>query len=523
MQLCSSGDEKSCKLCEGANCNKRLKPLNCVVCSSEKNENCTKKPQSAPTMECDHYDDKCITIMHNNETVVRGCQKHTAVEQSFCDENPWLCNTCESDNCNTIMTIDKYCYECESKTNPDCATKVDDTMLINCPLAKSPGCYHLINTTGNILKFPALETNRHFEDFSLIYFLADSTVSRGCLANLEDSDIPTCEMNGELCKTCQHSACNLKKSFASCVTSSVTSGQKISGHGTKICDDYDDKCFIHVDKDTVIRGCLHEYVAQNNISRSSLKDRIGRAVYKTCSSPMCNDDEIETEFCIHCTSADDPKCKDNVGTKMRKKCNLSDKLKGCYHYEDLENDLVIRGCVTEIEENKSKMNESGDSLKFCFGIECNSKARFQRCLESDLELNSIKVCPDYNDECYIHVANDIIHRGCISDTKDLPMYGVDIEADCKIGDVCEKCSGTDVCNDKVIEKEHCMKCDSKNHPLCDQAPQPNMTIQCPLAIKPVGCYLFKDQNQFVQRGCLSHEPGHFRKMCREQGKCGRTV
>lgn len=140
---------KYCKLCEGTNCNKKIKPQQCVRCSSEDDENCIRNPSIAPTLECDHYDDKCITTIHKNESIVRDCQRNSAVEEKFCDENPWLCHICETDNCNTISTIDKYCYECDSKTNPDCATKIDESMLVNCPFsANNPGCYHFINESG---------------------------------------------------------------------------------------------------------------------------------------------------------------------------------------------------------------------------------------------------------------------------------------------------------------------------------------------------------------------------------------
>lgn len=144
----SNGDY--CKLCDGINCNKKIKPQLCIRCNSEVDLNCINTPTRAPSLECDHYDDKCITIIHSNETILRDCQRNAAIDETFCDKNPWLCNTCETDNCNKITVIDKHCHECDSKANPDCATKPDDSMLVNCPFsATNPGCYHFINETGN--------------------------------------------------------------------------------------------------------------------------------------------------------------------------------------------------------------------------------------------------------------------------------------------------------------------------------------------------------------------------------------
>lgn len=332
----------------------------------------------------------------------------------------------------------------------------------------------------------------------------------------------TCKANDGLCKTCQQSACNSRTSFAHCNVDNVHINEKITSYGTKTCKDYNDQCFIHIEKDTVKRGCLQEYLEANSLSKNSLQNRLGIAMYRTCNTPMCNDEEIETEFCINCSSETDPNCKANVTSKMRKKCNLAKELMGCYHYEDLENDLVIRGCVTELDETESKMDQSNTELmRKCFGNECNSKATLQRCMANvpinDLEPYSMKVCSDYNDECYTHVANNVIRKGCFGETKELSIDGVDIREDCKDEDICRKCKDN-LCNNYPIEKEYCMHCDSKDQALCAKAPQPNMKVQCSLAVKPLGCFLYKDETQSVRRGCLSDEPSQQRKLCREEGK-----
>lgn len=124
--------------------------MDCVRCNSETNPICAEKPISIKPLECDQYDDKCMTIMHRNKTIVRDCLKNSAIDEEFCDENPWLCQTCESDNCNTMLTVDNTCYVCDSTKNSNCSIKVDDEMIQNCPFsAENPGCYHFINKTGN--------------------------------------------------------------------------------------------------------------------------------------------------------------------------------------------------------------------------------------------------------------------------------------------------------------------------------------------------------------------------------------
>lgn len=360
--------------------------------------------------------------------------------------------------------------------------------------------------------------------FLLCYSILDSSVKRGCLEHLKNDELQLCKENGDECKTCQQDKCNSKKSFHQCSNGSIDLEQKSRGFGTKICHDYTDQCYIRLENNTVTRGCLQEYIAINNQTKEH-QNQLGVAMYRTCATPMCNEDEIDTEHCISCSSDTDPDCIDKVTSKKRKKCNLAKELMGCYHYEDLEaNDgkLVIRGCVTEIEENKSKMKSShADLLKYCKGNECNSRPTFQRCRETGPNENEqdyrVVVCQEYSNECYTHISDNIIRRGCLNDTNALITDGVDIQNDCQDEDICEKCSDN-LCNNKTIEKEFCFVCDSKNNMLCGIEPDPTMRVQCPLAVKPLGCFLYKNLSEPVRRGCLRSEPPSQRKLCREQGK-----
>lgn len=143
--------EENCKLCEGLNCNEKAKPQICKRCDSETDDRCLNRPWKVPSLECDNYIDQCATVMHTNGTIVRDCQRSLDVAEDHCVEYPWLCITCEHDNCNTITASDDSCYECDSKSDPKCHNNIDGSMLVNCPFSKHRGCYHFINSTGNVL------------------------------------------------------------------------------------------------------------------------------------------------------------------------------------------------------------------------------------------------------------------------------------------------------------------------------------------------------------------------------------
>lgn len=149
LDICISKNHESCRICEGINCNKKNRPQQCIQCNSDDDEDCAKKPHIITTTECNQFQDKCVTVIHGNNTVVRDCYNNLNLDKNYCKENPWHCNICDGDGCNTVLSIDKFCQECNSKENPDCKHNLDNTMNVNCPIsAKYPGCYHFVDKTG---------------------------------------------------------------------------------------------------------------------------------------------------------------------------------------------------------------------------------------------------------------------------------------------------------------------------------------------------------------------------------------
>lgn len=133
-----------------------------------------------------------------------------------------------------------------------------------------------------------------------------------------------------------------------------------------------------------------------------------------------------------------------------------------------------------------------------------------------------KICKNYLDECFVHVAGDVITRGCLNEFK--VLGGTNYTADCaENGDVCEKCSNRDNCNNKVIDGEFCYVCDSTTDPKCIRNVSFEMRKQCPLNVKPLGCFRFEDNNgDLVKRGCLSNVTHYEVDMCRKQEENCKT-
>lgn len=151
LKQCVLGNGRQCRLCEGTNCNQKIKPQQCIQCNSETSINCLNSPKMVPLLECQYYNDKCITI-YNNQTVVRDCLHNLESNETFCEENPWHCHICETEGCNFATSTDKICYECDSKRDAGCVNGLDDSMKANCPYSTEyPGCFHYVNSTGMFL------------------------------------------------------------------------------------------------------------------------------------------------------------------------------------------------------------------------------------------------------------------------------------------------------------------------------------------------------------------------------------
>lgn len=359
-----------------------------------------------------------------------------------------------------------------------------------------------------------------------------------------------CRKEGEFCKTCLGNDCNIKSDVQQCIScTSDTSSQCIRSPQSfplKKCRKYTDECIVHVANDTVIRGCLDAYHNSDNIEKDC-KD--GDICEKCSNSNGCNNKVVDGEFCIHCDSEIDFNCKNNVNVTMHRQCKLSVQQLGCYLYNDggkqyiiyyahndenktfcfhfSTGDIIKRGCLADIDPYEKKMcRNEGEFCKTCIGNDCNIKTNYQKCRVcwSNDTLSCIrtpgsvptKMCDNYLDECFTHVTNDIVIRGCSSDANQ------EITTDCANKDICEKCSNGENCNNKIVDGEFCYTCDSENDPHCHENVNISMRTQCKLGVDKLGCYLFYDGGNITKRGCLNDISAYERAMCREQDEFCKT-
>lgn len=83
--------------------------------------------------------------------VSRGCIKD--LPSNNYGQNEGHETLCLEDGCNDhAVSSDQYCYECDSKTDPKCVSRMDKSMLKLCPESEQNfRCFHMINGTYLLL------------------------------------------------------------------------------------------------------------------------------------------------------------------------------------------------------------------------------------------------------------------------------------------------------------------------------------------------------------------------------------
>lgn len=194
-------------------------------------------------------------------------------------------------------------------------------------------------------------------------------------------------------------------------------------------------------------------------------------------------------------------------------------------------DIVKRGCINNgLHPGEVAMcRQQGQFCKTCYGNDCNAKETFQRCrtCDSTSNVNCIRsggsvdemVCRNYLDTCYVHVRNDIVTRGCVTQ----PSTPTEVQTECQRSgsDFCETCTGNN-CNSLLIDGEFCLTCDSTVNPDCRDSLNHTMRTQCNLGVRRLGCYRFDDGGDIIKRGCLSHLIPEEITYCRGQGAFCKT-
>lgn len=318
---------------------------------------------------------------------------------------------------------------------------------------------------------------------------------------------------------CQASYCNGEPIHTMCNQASQQLSDKIVGTNLRACNNSTDRCFTGIHNELIERGCLEEYMKAEHLSADSMAERFSE-LYRPCDGTLCNDDVILTEQCFEsdATQLADKSIKPNL-----KKCRLKRSPMGCYHVSDQNDDIIARGCISDLKDDERQQlqkNNNQNSYKECFTSGCNEKPYMQRCIHGSEDVtrpfqsrNGWQICTKHDDKCFVHVSGNIVRRGCLDGARTAFSDGAKIIHDCEIGDFCATCTGQMDCNDNIIEAEHCIECDSRNAPLCANEPHLGMSEKCPLAVRPLGCYMSEHESLGIERGCLSHLNDQDRATC----------
>lgn len=182
---------------------------------------------------------------------------------------------------------------------------------------------------------------------------------------------------------------------------------------------------------------------------------------------------------------------------------------GCYLRQTEQK--TERGCVANLKsEDKMECINSSHECKTCNENNCNEKSVFQvcnhcssdtdgkACISGAQKLNE-KQCPNYMDQCYIHLENGVVRRGCTND--------LITPVECKFSpENCELCIDRE-CSKRSLEPQNCVTCDSKMNEICLSVSNLNDTSlyeKCSISIKDKGCfhYINNHTNRHI-RGILS--------------------
>lgn len=400
--------------------------------------------------------------------------------------------------CNDEPIKEEFCLVCNSMSVQFCDDYPTMAMTKKCPFSFKPeGCF--------------------------LFKGGEYNVSRGCLAEVDNSLEKPCRDNSQICKTCIGDSCNFKTDFQRCLVCDSSTDFKCSSSpwttGGEICDDYLSECYTWVDRGITRRGCIGDEIMPK------VKHCSNSSNCMKCSTNHCNGGPVMQENCVSCDSKIDPTCKTNSTFSSFENCPLMSTPMGCYHQIDSKTDAVKRGCVANLSDSEGKeCNSNGSDCKKCMKKQCNSRKSFGKCFSCDSvqdltcafhpEILEKKVCRSYEDSCYTYISKSGVSRGCLNDNS------LDIIRTCRTAlyGKCEICANNEtICNVNNVVLESCIECTSDEDENCRNEPEKANEVLCNLMNQSnhTGCYT-NIVGKSIKRGCMNHLRGKDKPSCQQQ-------
>ncbi|XP_030560364.1 uncharacterized protein LOC115762327 isoform X2 [Drosophila novamexicana] len=431
---CNATDYRSCRNCVGSNCNSidlanrvddgqhglfQDLPLKCHSCEGE---HC--HSSLGPAVECTlNAEQDCKTVFDLDGSTVRrrGCADDVDnYEDLYCRQNPELCFTCKSNECNDAWNLADYtsCVFCNSATDTECITYPQSADLAT------------RQCVGKCM-----------------VALVGKDVLRSCLDDKEAFDRVACtsDESGNNCAACEDGKCNtfpFPADRLSCHVCTGSSGCSSSHAQSCIAYEKDDFCFAKYNDGAVeLMGCAS---SQNSSDLQHWRDS---NLLHECASNDCNELSRlpSSDVCLACDSSKTPDCAQSpTDVTSTQTCHAP--LADCV--TRIENGHTIRGCLSSLSSTEGTACVANGTCAGCAGEKCNVDifpANRRRCHICDStssnceeEPNHLAICPIYaaDDTCVSARGSDnYIRRGCGS------------QLQCELDDEehCNVCN-TDGCN-----------------------------------------------------------------------------
>lgn len=432
---CDPTDYRNCRSCSTSECNAidlvnrvddgqhglfQELPLKCHACAGE---HCLHS--LGPALECTlNLEQDCKTVFEEDGVTVRrrGCSDDVDdYEDRYCRENPSLCFTCKSNQCNDAWSTEEYvsCTFCNSTNNETCITNPKDSSL----------------------------AQRQCKGQCLVS-LSGQDLVRSCLDDKELFDRGDCstDESGSNCASCSEGDCNTFAYPADRLSCHTCADASCLSSVSQSCLAYvqDDYCFAKYGTNggVELMGCAS---SQNSSDLNQWQEE--NSLY-TCQGNECNDyGRLPSEGeCLSCDSSKTLQCAQDPTNSVISTISCHAPNSECIIR--LEDGHTIRGCKSALTVTDSNACVANGTCSACSGAKCNvdifpsDRRRCHICnssADSDCSKNPnhLAVCPIYaaNDGCITSYNNGLLRRGCAS------------ELECEIDneDHCNKCN-TDGCN-----------------------------------------------------------------------------
>lgn len=408
QSICGVNNE-NCTICFGSLCNGNpevIETVTCIRCDSNEDPTCGTELSNATNETCLNYSMQlgCFHFFNESSRAIRGCMSSLSETNfKYCIENNDECKMCIGNNCNSKQSFEK-CQVCDSAVNKNCI--------------RSPG-----------LVEPKVCKYYDDECFTRI---GDTTVSRGCLMEMDEKFVSECRENNRKCERC-------------------------------------------------------------NITPRSYSKTCNLQILTLSTCIECN--SIVDENCRNGPELINEKLCGFINSTEKENCYMHTYKQERVAGVDDEEDHVKRGCLSDISSHHKESCLLQSECKTCLGENCNKKVAFQQCYgcesssnkgctqidENDVLKSPVITCKDYYASCETGIDhNGNTHRFCSDEPVEKNNFFL----------VNETCSDSK-CNKNVFPKNRlqCIQCGGNSD--CDNLSSDNNTK----ALEPAPCNIFTESDQ----------------------------